>query len=236
MKDCQQCHAADFSGGIAKANCLNCHTSPEGPEACNTCHGDFSNPSRPAPPKDINDNTATTFKSVGAHSVHLFQNQLGNSTPCSSCHKTPNEIYETGHIDSDLPAEVMLKDIAAAFGADDAIYDPSTGTCSNTYCHGNFEFLRSAAPPENQFAYRNSDGTPSEKMTGINNMMDWTKIDGTKLQCGTCHGLPPAGHLPAPLDACYTCHPGVVDEQGNIADYTKHINGEINARGTQAEN
>src|SRR5690554_6075582 len=59
MKECQSCHAADFSGGVAGATCLNCHSGDRGPESCNTCHGSFSNPSRIAPPRDLEDNFLT---------------------------------------------------------------------------------------------------------------------------------------------------------------------------------
>ena len=38
MSTCIQCHASDYSGGIAETSCLNCHTNTGGPEACNTCH------------------------------------------------------------------------------------------------------------------------------------------------------------------------------------------------------
>ncbi len=57
-------------------------------------------------------------------------------------------------------------------------------------------------------------------------------MDGTQAKCGTCHGLPPTGHIAAPITSCYLCHQGVVDEMGNIIDKDKHINGYKSARGS----
>jgi len=224
LMQCRQCHAADYSGGFVSSSCLTCHTQKDGPEACNTCHGDFSDPSKIAPPTDISGNTSTTIKSVGAHSKHLLDNTLGNKVSCGSCHQTPQSVYDAGHMDSQLPAEVLLKETATLFGASDASYNDNSATCSNTYCHGNFVFYKDSAVTTNQFAYA------SDRMIGISNAVDWTKIDGTQIQCGTCHGLPPEGHIQVPLNACYQCHRDVIDKQGNIIDKNKHINGVKDAR------
>jgi predicted CxxxxCH...CXXCH cytochrome family protein len=225
LTDCMSCHGNSFSGGLSSPSCLPCHTAPGGPAACNTCHGSPTDPARPAPPLDLNNNSSTEVKTVGAHSQHLYENTLGNSVPCSSCHKVPQAVNDAGHVDSDLPAEVIFKDLAVAFGASNAVYDTSAATCSNTYCHGNFQFFKDSADAINQFAYT------EDKMTGNNQTLLWTKADGSQIQCGSCHGLPPQGHIDVPPTSCYTCHPGVVDENGNIIDKTKHINGIKNARG-----
>jgi len=111
MLSCQQCHASDYSGGIAESSCLTCHTNTGGPEACNTCHGDFNDITFIAPPRDVNKNTVTDSAGVGAHVKHLYDNQLGSQIFCSTCHKVPGEVYEDGHVDSDLPAEVRIIDI-----------------------------------------------------------------------------------------------------------------------------
>ena len=88
---CQNCHAADYSGGITGSSCLTCHTQPSGPEACNTCHGDFTDPAIIAPPQDTNNNTSTDSTGVGAHVSHLYQNDLGTKIPCSTCHIIPQD-------------------------------------------------------------------------------------------------------------------------------------------------
>ena len=228
LQVCSQCHGADFAGGIVEESCLNCHTQPNGPESCNTCHGVFSNPSRIAPPTDLENNSETSIQTVGAHSKHLYDNSLGNNVPCQSCHNVPQSLYDQEHLDGDDIAEINFKELAVSYGASNAAYDPSTAKCSNIYCHGNFEFFRDSAEVTNQFAYT------ADKMTGVNKTVEWTKVDQNEAECGSCHGLPPEGHISAPLTACYQCHQGVVDPSGNIIDRTKHINGEKNARGTGA--
>jgi hypothetical protein len=224
---CEPCHGSNLSGGTA-ANCRNCHTTERGPKACNTCHGVFADPSRIAPPRDISKNIETSQRGVGAHAQHLYERELGARVRCSSCHNVPQDIYEPGHMVNDsLPAEVGLKLTATLFGAENAVYDNSTGTCSNTYCHGNFAFYRDSAEVTNRFAYT------ADRMTGYNKAVVWTNVNQGEAECGSCHGLPPEGHISEglTLNTCYTCHQGVVDEDGRILDIELHINGEKNARG-----
>ncbi|MFZ1291609.1 MAG: hypothetical protein WAR79_16045, partial [Melioribacteraceae bacterium] len=78
LVQCQKCHSADYSGGPANSSCLDCHSSSAGPEACNTCHGVFADETKIAPPTDIANNYETTSKGVGAHSSHVYENELSN--------------------------------------------------------------------------------------------------------------------------------------------------------------
>jgi predicted CxxxxCH...CXXCH cytochrome family protein len=234
MRDnCETCHGADLSGGNTGADCRSCHTTERGPKACNTCHGVFSDPSRIAPPRDISKNIESSERGVGAHTQHLYEREIGARTPCTSCHNLPQNIYDPGHmVNDDLPAEVMLKGRAVLFGAADAIYDQQNGTCSNTYCHGNFVFYRDSADVTNQFAYT------ADRMVGTSQTVGWTNVNQGEAQCGSCHGLPPEGHISEgiTITECYTCHEGVVDQNGNIEDINLHINGEKNSRGNYPEN
>jgi hypothetical protein len=227
LSNCQHCHAADFSGGTTGASCLNCHKNSGGPEACNTCHGKFKDPSKIAPPRDINGDTATTFLGVGAHTQHLYESTLGNNVSCSNCHKVPNSFNTPGHVDTDLPAEVVFSGQAVSHGASNAIYNHADGTCANTYCHGNFTFYKDSTSLRNQFAYT------ADKITGTSQTLIWNNLDSTQIKCGSCHGLPPAGHISQniTLKDCAGCHVGVVDENGNIIDKSKHINGKIDVFG-----
>jgi predicted CxxxxCH...CXXCH cytochrome family protein len=223
---CEPCHGADLHGGNVGANCLNCHTTERGPKACNTCHGVFSDPSRIAPPRDISKNIETSARGVGAHANHLYDRVLGARTPCSTCHSLPQDIYEPGHmVNDELPAEVMLRGRAFLFGADNASYDYESGTCSNTYCHGNFVFYRDSADVTNRWAYT------ADRMVGINTQVSWTAVGQGEAECGSCHGLPPEGHINYnyTIEDCYGCHGDVIDQFGNI-NTDLHINGEINAR------
>ncbi len=229
MKDCTKCHGANYAGGVSSPTCNNCHKNSGGPEACNTCHGDFANTNQVAPPKALNNATATTDPGVGAHTIHLTGLTAMNNVACSECHTVPTSLYAAGHLDNSQKAEVIFGNFTNS-GVSKASYNFSNNTCANTYCHGNFEF--SKANSNYPFIYT------ADKMTGTNYSPKWTKVDGTEGKCGTCHGLPPAGHQPAELKACSTCHPGIVKEvivnkvlTLEIADKSKHINGKINVFG-----
>jgi len=218
MNECKSCHAADYTGGITDISCLTCHTGENGPEECNTCHGEFAK-ERNAPPQDVNGNTATTFAGVGAHTKHLYEFSIGARVRCSSCHTFPQSMYAQGHVDTDLPAEIIFGNIAIINVAGDANYDYSTNTCANTYCHGNFEFAKDTTEERNKFVYI------ADKMVGNNKTVKWTIVGQSESECGSCHGLPPAGHRIFELNECASCHPTVVDGAGTIIDSTKHING-----------
>jgi len=228
MIECQSCHGSDYAGGIASPSCLDCHTNTGGPEACNTCHGDFNDITFIAPPRDVNKNTVTDSAGVGAHIKHLYDNQLGSQILCSTCHKVPGEVYEEGHVDSDLPAEIIFGNLAIHDGGANASYNFSDATCSDVYCHGSYEFLRDSAG-SNSWIYTDS------LIVGNAYAPIWNKVDGSEAVCGTCHLLPPTGHQNAGNDpdatTCVNCHPGVVDASGNIIDQTKHINGMKNVFG-----
>jgi predicted CxxxxCH...CXXCH cytochrome family protein len=218
MKSCQQCHAADFSGGTAKVACTKCHTQPDGPLACNTCHGDFNDPTRIAPPRDTNDSTSTVFITIGAHTSHLYENDFA-IVACQNCHKVPSSVYAPGHIG--LPPAPVIFDSIAVYNIASPNWNRGNASCSNVYCHGDWEFKKSDAAPERQFAYT------SDKMTGNNKTVFWTKLDDTtQAECGSCHDLPPKGHIPvSSINQCAACHPTVINEQGEIIDKSKHVNG-----------
>ena len=228
LQECQSCHAADFSGGTTGASCFTCHKEPGGPLACNTCHGNPNDPTRIAPPNDINGDTATSAVGVGAHTNHLYNNSLTNNVACQNCHNVPQSVFSPGHLDSKLPAEVTLSGLATANIASNASFNSSNATCSNTYCHGNFAFSKDSAASEDQWAFT------SDKMVGNNVTVTWNIVDGSQAACGSCHDLPPKGHIgyqQIPITECVVCHQGVVDEQGNIIDNNRHINGKVNVRG-----
>ena len=210
IKSCQQCHASDYNGGTVGVSCNTCHSNPGGPEACNTCHGDFSDVTRIAPPTDLHNNISTDNKGVGAHTSHIYNIQIAAPLSCYDCHPnqtSPTEKYVFSHIDG-LPAEISIEG-----------YNSSAATCANTYCHGNFEFSKSSSA--NQFGYT------SASITGNNFTPVWTTVNGTQAACGTCHGLPPTGHVYAELNTCVTCHPDVINASGEIIDPLKHADGEV---------
>jgi len=223
MISCQQCHGASYEGGTVGESCNTCHVFPGGPEACNTCHGDFSDPDKIAPPTDLDGNVATTFAGVGAHTKHIYGIEIGENVGCYECHpsETAGNSYVFGHIDGQ-PAEMQFG-VFTNSGVSDATYDYNSATCWNTYCHGNYEFKKEDS--QYQWAYT-GDVIEGNSFTPV-----WNLVNGSQAECGTCHGLPPTGHIPAELNECINCHPGIVDNQGNIIDNLKHLNGEANVFG-----
>lgn len=226
MRSCKQCHASDYSGGTAGASCLTCHDQLAGPENCSTCHGSSTSP---APPRDLNGNTLTSAVGVGAHQVHLGESSIIKTISCTQCHVVPENVYQSGHVDSGSPAEITFGFIPLTNLGINSAYDNSTATCSNTYCHGNWEFSWATS------RYQSVAWLDSTKMTGNNQPVIWNEVDGTQAECGTCHGLPPEGHISYPINLCGSCHSGIVDTDGNIVDSLKykHINGLKNVFGDE---
>jgi len=236
MSMCKQCHGISYDGGLAKSSCFSCHNNPAGPENCSTCHGSELSP---APPRDLNGNTSTTDRGVGAHQVHLAGNSNGKTLSCAECHTVPASLNTAGHLDSDNKAEVMMSNYLANLntnGASTTEYDPTVSlfvpnpiynssdqSCSNTYCHGYF------------------------KNGNLNNKMIWTSQTSTA--CGSCHGdvtkpTPNERALPKNITeggthpnllACYVCHEDVVDENLKIINFSKHIDGRLNLFGNDIE-
>ena len=226
---CQSCHAPDYTGGLANVNCRTCHKSNDGPEACNTCHGDFNggvltDSTRLAPPRAV---FSEDSSAAGAHVSHLYENDLTDNVTCIQCHTVPNKMSDAGHIVPGAShATLNFGDLAKNQGAAPS-YDFDNKTCSNVYCHGNFKFMKDSSA----FGFIYTDSViVGNKFSPI-----WNKLDDTQAECGTCHLLPPTGHLNAGNDptasTCSTCHSGVVDANGNIIDKTKHINGMKNVFG-----
>lgn len=223
--DCKKCHGENYSGGIASPTCTNCHTHPNGPESCNTCHGDFNEPNLISPPQDTKNNFGTDSPGVGAHKVHLYDNDIAAIIECSTCHIVPEKYSSEGHIGQTGRADVIFNNTAIINIASNAEYDFENINCSNTYCHGNFEYLKADAPENHKFAY--AEGF--DRISGNNKSIIWNKVDGTQAECGSCHGIPPLGHIESTLTGCGTCHSGIVDRNGNLVDSLKykHIDGKI---------
>jgi len=226
MQQCQTCHGADYYGGVSGVSCRECHANSAGPENCATCHGGVN----PAPPRDLSEHASSTFPGVGAHQVHMSGgSEVSNlKVPCGQCHVVPGSVYVPGHVDSDLPAEVTINGGVAE--ADPSVttgqpaYDYQANTCGNVFCHGNFSLSMASSP--NPFGYVDST------ISGNNYSPLWTG-DESQIACGTCHNLPPTGHIEATLDACGGCHSNIVASDGTIADKQKHINGMVDVFGTQ---
>jgi len=221
---CQTCHGVDFAGkeNRTAANCTECHTNANGPNACNTCHGDFeykyaANDSidyHIAPPNGLR-NKSDRNEFVGAHQLHLKNTLITFTLECGECHIVPKSVGDPSHID-DGRADINFGQIRATAANGDPTYDQAQMQCSNVYCHGNFAY---------------------GAITGNNFSPKWTVDDGSQAKCGTCHGeLDQDGNLVTPRPTghfgnyvktdCYLCHSSVVDDSGAIIDPNKHINGQ----------
>ena len=167
--------------------------------ACNTCHGGTVNN---APPKDVDGNSATTLKTVGAHQSHLNPTDgLTAPVACQQCHDVPPDVYAPGHLDGTPGGDVTFGALAQAGGAKPQ-FDGAAAQCSGAYCHG--ATLKGG-----------KDTTPV-----------WTIVDGSQKACGNCHGNPP----PAPhaqSTKCGLCHTETTTLDGKIKDPTKHIDGQV---------
>lgn len=234
LKSCQGCHGQDYGTKKINNSCLTCHTKPGGPEACNTCHGNFSGDPTDlkmvAPPRGLKGETSPTTPAVGAHQAHFaYFDKSPAATTCQECHALPQNFSAAGHIDADGRAEAIFKGALVTVKTEggarvpNAIYNTANNSCTNTYCHGNWGLLKSQS--QNDFIFI------ADKMEGLNAAPKWT--DSASAACGTCHGLPPVGHQPYDLTRCFVCHPGVVDENGNINDKTQHLNGKVNVFGRE---
>jgi predicted CxxxxCH...CXXCH cytochrome family protein len=241
MRDCRQCHGGTYSGANA-ISCLNsgCHVDASGnaksPESCNTCHGSFAATVNDtlswAPPRSVAGDTSTMAYGVGAHRSHLLGTGNDSSTPvpCAGCHTIPSTVYASGHITSQGRAQVLITAALATVSSGGTTptpaYDAQNMQCGNSYCHGNWQLRKSAS--QYPFVYTDS------LMKGANYSPKWTG-GASEAACGTCHGLPPAGHLSQgiSLAQCTSCHYGVVDGSGKIIDKTKHMNGKIDVYGDE---
>ena len=220
LQSCQDCHGSDYTGENTMVSCRTCHTGSTGPEACNTCHGNFSMElplNNWAPPEDLEKHTATTFRGVGAHQVHLAASTLTSTyaLDCTICHRALTGFDDPNHIDANPDIEIEFNEIATDSGHVAPNWNRTTTTCSDVYCHGNFKFPRT-----------NSENEADSVIVGNNPDLDWTQVGTGQADCGTCHGLPPTGHAAVTIK-CVFCHSSVVDENNNIIDKSKHINGRI---------
>jgi predicted CxxxxCH...CXXCH cytochrome family protein len=229
LQSCQGCHGQNYGTVKVNTSCLTCHTKPGGPEACNTCHGNSAEDpavlTNVAPPGGLDGETAVTTPAVGAHQAHLtFYPSASLASTCQQCHALPQTFAAAGHIDADGNAELLftgsLVKLATEGGArvPNASYSAANNTCAGTYCHGNWGLLQSQS--KYSFIY------VAAKMEGAVASPKWT--DASSAACGSCHGLPPAGHNPFSRADCATCHQGVIDVNGNIIDNAKHVNGKVN--------
>ncbi|HEX7343056.1 MAG TPA: CxxxxCH/CxxCH domain-containing protein [bacterium] len=210
---CKPCHGEDYSGGVAEASCLECHQNS--PEACNTCHGDYNGDPQQmsswAPPLDLANNTSTDSITTGTHISHVNPvlreaPWVGGPYSCNECHVLPLAVNSAGHLDDQAPqAEVVFGWIATDRNSVYPVWDRENGTCTDTYCHGNFAL-----------------GNPD------NPVPVWTDMSALQLECGSCHLIPPPLPHIQNYD-CHLCHGNVIGPDNlTIIAPENHANGDVN--------
>ncbi|MGA8892722.1 MAG: CxxxxCH/CxxCH domain-containing protein [Anaeromyxobacteraceae bacterium] len=211
---CFVCHAKEPPARGAAFTCADCHTSLASGDwrtACNGCHGSATSD---APPKDLAGNLATTSVGVGAHQSHL-QGTHGVAAPldCTACHRKPTSPIQALHMNG-------VTEVTGYTGTDPGLLAAGTApgwsraseSCATSYCHG----------------ATLGGGTAMQPV--------WTRVDGGQVACGSCHGLPPPGHMtvPPPVTpaSCSACHRPTVNPDGSInVAGGKHVNGTVETEG-----
>jgi predicted CxxxxCH...CXXCH cytochrome family protein len=140
---------------------------------------------------------------------------------CAACHRNPVDILAAGHVDGAVTVTGYTgSDPNLIASVTDPGWNPATGSCATSYCHG------------------------ASLLDGSNRAPSWTVVDGTQVACGTCHGSPPndgrhydhvgGGQWFANAN-CENCHFGIATGSGNvpisngaIVDDTLHVNGARN--------
>ena len=219
--DCAACHGTGYSGATVVASTHVDGATTLSRSGCTLCHGDLTRtavaatdaaaaPGFNATAADTTGATASTAAAVGAHAKHLTGTSL-RATPiaCSDCHTVPGTgdvTHATGTGSGGARATVTFSGLAITGSITTAAYAGSAtgsggataGSCSNTYCHGNF---------------KNGATTAT---------VSW--LGGTAAAaCGSCHGLPPGGTHPANAN-CSSCHSGY---SASVVNTATHMNGSV---------
>jgi predicted CxxxxCH...CXXCH cytochrome family protein len=207
MSDCSLCHGAVVGSDdvtlIDPSLHVNGTVDVDGPTSCTACHGGTN----AAPPVDTTGGSDTSLASVGAHQSHVLGSARARAVPCSDCHSTPRSVFDSGHLDSALPAEVQFAGAGAAYGGQ-PVYQG--GTCSETSCHGG------------TFPVGHQSG-------GSNKAPVWTKVGAGEAACGSCHSLPPpAPHPKASLNpVCSACHKNIEPDNTTFVRPDLHVDGVV---------
>jgi predicted CxxxxCH...CXXCH cytochrome family protein len=231
------------------AKCINCHSHLKGMKAdCDVCHGEPPTTDDQVPPTGLVWNPAigTGSTTAGAHNLHVNTMLYG----CETCHvdsvgsgPTHNNslivtigfsmfggTQEGGDYVGQPAVSYNTTSTVPPTTAISGTGGPGDKTCSNIYCHGDYNG------------------------SGLNASPVWD--NPASVSCGTCHdasnsadSAPDSGSHEKHADSdqtintvpkttfnrnyeCILCHEGIVGGSGpssyTIADTTKHVNGYVN--------
>lgn len=169
--------------------------------------------------------TANTNAKAGAHTSHLTATDgLGAALVCADCH---GSVTLTAATHMNGATDFVWSSLAQTGGLTPA-YTPSTGVCSNVYCHG-------ANMPGGDTSGTNR--TPAWNLPFLSSTL-------TAAACGSCHGFPPSsasGHpaitippgFPATafIGSTCSCHANI-NPAGNsfgtiFLNKSQHVNGTV---------
>jgi len=207
LAGCGEARNAAESGG-ASAACTFCHGTPG-----RTGNLPGTDPDLPAAPPALP--VGAPASAVGAHEAHVNPPATGalrGPLPCSECHDpTPTTL---AHASKPPPQPVSFGTLARTAPASPSYAGAAPApTCSAVYCHGAFSF--DGGDPA---------GPYGGQVVGNSFAPTWTG-GASQAACGTCHDLPPKGHLvlspnlgPLPYapQVCAGCHPMTVLPSGAI--------------------
>jgi predicted CxxxxCH...CXXCH cytochrome family protein len=224
LQACTSCHVAFGAvGGAAGTSCNDCHTSAghsSWQTECTFCHGTAGRaftqtgsfpvgrqvPSLAelavAPPVGPQGQTASTDAMVGAHQRHVNPPAgLGaNPIACTNCHASPLPT-DVAHVNGQA-VPVPFGGVAITGNIATAAFNPTTLTCSATYCHGNF-----------------TGGVGASVAVAPT----WT---GGAMTCTSCHAAPPStgqhGRSEHRNAGCGACHSSYTATSVNVS---LHVNG-----------
>jgi len=205
LTNCGACHPGYTQGSVNPVTHVN--GKIDFGEDCTACHGDpgrapsAANPRLPAAPPV--DPAGNSATSAVGVGAHQAHLNAGALSAAVSC--TECHLVPTGLGHPSGTVNITWGPLATADGALPT-WDLASATCASTYCHG---------------STLNAGGT--------NHTPIWTTVDGTQDACGTCHDLPPPAATGHPQNTdCGGCHLGYTPTS---VDVTKHVNGQVDARG-----
>lgn len=202
---------------------------PYSANQCEKCHG--STATNPFYSTAIPKNTANTDPKVGAHTAHITASErLHPGLLCVDCHGNVS-LNDATHMNGTTNFNWSA---LATTGGLTPLYNPSTGQCSNVYCHG---------------GHMPGGDTSGSNRTPIWSQANYLPSTISAAACGTCHGFPPpvsaghpavdpaiiAGFPTTPLGTSCNCHPsvnqtigiGLTTYQNVFSDPALHINGKL---------
>jgi predicted CxxxxCH...CXXCH cytochrome family protein len=233
---CATCHGAGYSTTTVVATTHVDGLVTKSTAGCTACHGELGAPNvtlanltvKAAPGASLSANSYDTTglaigNVIGAHEAHLVGVGVGN-TPrwrstaiaCTECHALPASNTDTSHA-TGLGTGGARATIAFGNLAQDAAFETKVAaytryTCSNTYCHN----------PKNA----DTASTPVAQVKAP----AWNGVTA-QAQCGSCHGLPPAGTSHPANALCGSCHPGYTATAPTAASTITAVNAALHING-----